>query len=107
MNGTGAIVMAAQRVGADTLLAQIVRLVGEAQRSRAPIQRLADVVAGWFVPAVIASAIATCAVWAFYGPEPRLAHREKRLREILPQGVSCRPAGFRHPQHGGERQRHA
>ena len=89
VNGTGAIVMAAQRVGADTLLAQIVRLVGEAQRSRAPIQRLADVVAGWFVPAVIASAIATCAVWAFYGPEPRLAHAIVNAVAVLIIACPC------------------
>ena len=57
VNGTGAFVMRAERVGSDTLLAQIVRMVSEAQRSRAPIQRLADVVAGWFVPAVIAIAV--------------------------------------------------
>ena len=74
VNGTGTIVMQATRVGADTLLAQIVRMVTEAQRSRAPIQRLADVVAGWFVPMVVAVAIATFFVWAAIGPEPRLAH---------------------------------
>jgi P-type Cu+ transporter len=74
VNGTGTVIMAAQRVGSDTLLARIVRLVGEAQRSRAPIQRLADTVAGWFVPAVIAVAVVTFAVWASVGPEPRLAH---------------------------------
>jgi Cu+-exporting ATPase len=74
VNGTGSIVMRAERVGNDTLLARIVRLVGEAQRSRAPIQRLADVVAGWFVPAVVAVAIATFAVWSVAGPEPRFAH---------------------------------
>ena len=74
VNGTGSLVMEAQRVGADTLLARIVRMVGEAQRSRAPIQRLADRVAGWFVPAVVAVALVTFAVWALYGPEPRMAH---------------------------------
>ena len=74
VNGTGTFVMEAQRVGSDTLLAQIVRLVGEAQRSRAPIQRLADTVSGWFVPLVILVAIVTFAVWAIWGPEPRLAH---------------------------------
>jgi Cu+-exporting ATPase len=66
--------MTAERVGADTLLAQIVRMVSEAQRSRAPIQRLADTVSGYFVPAVIVVAIATFAIWSQYGPEPRLAH---------------------------------
>jgi Cu+-exporting ATPase len=74
INGTGAFVMRAERVGADTLLAQIVRLVGEAQRSKAPIQRLADRVASWFVPLVIAIAAVTFAAWAIFGPEPRLAH---------------------------------
>ena len=66
--------MRAERVGAETLLAQIVRMVAEAQRSRAPIQRLADTVAGCFVPAVIAIAVATFAVWALVGPEPRMAY---------------------------------
>jgi P-type Cu+ transporter len=74
VNGTGTFVMEARRVGRDTLLAQIVRLVGEAQRSRAPIQRLADTVSGWFVPLVVAVAVVTFAVWGLWGPEPRLAH---------------------------------
>jgi Cu+-exporting ATPase len=74
VNGTGSVVMEATRVGADTLLARIVRMVGEAQRSRAPIQRLADTVSAWFVPAVIAVAATTFLVWAVWGPEPRLAH---------------------------------
>jgi len=74
VNGTGAFVMRAEKVGADTMLAQIVQLVGQAQRSRAPIQRLADKVAGWFVPAVIAIAALTFVVWALAGPQPRLAH---------------------------------
>jgi Cu+-exporting ATPase len=65
--------MQAERVGRDTLLAQIVRMVGEAQRSRAPIQRLADVVSSWFVPAVIAIAAVSFVVWMVVGPEPRLA----------------------------------
>jgi len=73
VNGTGTFVMTAERVGADTLLAQIVRMVSEAQRSRAPIQRLADTVSGYFVPAVIVVALATFAIWSQYGPEPRLA----------------------------------
>jgi P-type Cu+ transporter len=73
VNGTGGFVMRAERVGSETLLAQIVRLVGEAQRSRAPIQRLADVVSGWFVPAVVLIAAITAFVWGFFGPEPRLA----------------------------------
>ncbi|MBZ5651974.1 MAG: heavy metal translocating P-type ATPase [Acidobacteriia bacterium] len=74
VNGTGSLVMRAERVGGETLLAQIVRMVSQAQRSRAPIQRLADRVAGWFVPTVIAIAILTFAAWSLFGPEPRLAH---------------------------------
>ncbi len=74
VNGTGSVLMAAERVGQDTLLAQIVRMVGDAQRSRAPIQRLADTVSGWFVPIVIVVAIVTFFVWAAYGPEPAMAH---------------------------------
>ncbi|HEV7642607.1 MAG TPA: heavy metal translocating P-type ATPase [Pyrinomonadaceae bacterium] len=72
INGTGSFVMRAERVGSDTLLAQIVRMVGEAQRSRAPIQRLADVVSAYFVPAVIVAAIITFIAWIFLGPEPQL-----------------------------------
>ncbi len=74
INGTGSLVIRAEKVGAETLLARIVAMVAEAQRSRAPIQKLADVVAGYFVPAVIAIAIATFAVWASIGPEPRMAY---------------------------------
>ena len=74
VNQTGSFVMRAQKVGADTLLSQIVQMVATAQRSRAPIQRLADLVAGWFVPAVIAVALAAFAIWAVFGPEPRLAY---------------------------------
>jgi Cu+-exporting ATPase len=74
VNGTGSLVMRAERVGSETLLARIVRMVGEAQRSRAPIQRLADVVSGYFVLAVVAVAALTFVVWALVGPEPRLAH---------------------------------
>jgi Cu+-exporting ATPase len=74
VNGTGGFVMRADRVGAATLLAQIVRMVGEAQRSRAPIQRLADQVSGWFVPAVVAVAALTAVAWGLFGPEPRLAY---------------------------------
>ena len=73
LNATGGFVMRAEKVGRDTMLARIVQMVAEAQRSRAPIQRLADQVAGWFVPAVIAVAIAAFAAWAVFGPEPRLA----------------------------------
>jgi Cu+-exporting ATPase len=73
VNGTGSFVMRAERVGADTVLARIVRMVGEAQRSRAPIQKLADVVAGYFVPAVVAVAAVTFVAWGIWGPEPRMA----------------------------------
>ncbi len=74
VNGDGALVMRADKVGAETLLAHIVRLVGEAQRSRAPIQRLADRVSAWFVPAVLLAAAAAFACWAVFGPEPRMAY---------------------------------
>jgi Cu+-exporting ATPase len=74
VNGTGTLLVRAQRVGSETLLAQIVRMVAEAQRSRAPIQRLADVVAGWFVPAVIGVAALSAVAWGAFGPEPRMAH---------------------------------
>jgi Cu+-exporting ATPase len=73
LNQSGGFVMRADKVGRDTLLSQIVQMVADAQRSRAPIQRLADQVAGWFVPVVIAVAIAAFAVWAWFGPEPRMA----------------------------------
>jgi Cu+-exporting ATPase len=74
VNGTGSLIMRADRVGSDTLLAQIVNMVAQAQRSRAPIQKLADVVSGYFVPAVVGIAIVTAIVWATVGPEPRMAH---------------------------------
>ena len=74
VNGTGSLVMEAERVGADTLLARIVRRVAEAQRSRAPIQRLADRVAGWFVPAVVGVAAVTFAAWSLVGPEPAMVY---------------------------------
>src|SRR4030088_214809 len=74
LNGAGSFVMRADRIGRDTVLAQIVQMVATAQRSRAPIQRLADQVAGWFVPSVIAVALAAFAAWSIYGPEPRLAY---------------------------------
>jgi len=74
VNGTGGFTMRATRVGNDTLLSQIVQMVSEAQRSRAPIQRLADKISGYFVPAVILAAIITFCIWAFFGPAPAIAH---------------------------------
>jgi Cu+-exporting ATPase len=74
VNGTGSLLMRAEKVGADTLLAHIVHSVAEAQRSRAPIQKLADVVSGYFVPAVVGAAVLTFIAWMAFGPEPRLAH---------------------------------
>lgn len=74
VNGTGSFVIRAERVGSDTLLAQIVRMVSEAQRSRAPIQKLADVVSSYFVPAVLLVAVVTFIVWSIFGPEPRMAY---------------------------------
>ncbi len=74
INGTGTLVMKAERVGSDTLLAQIVKMVGEAQRTRAPIQRVADQVASWFVPAVLLASVITFIVWVIFGPAPHYAH---------------------------------
>jgi len=89
VNGTGGFVMRAERVGADTLLAQIVKMVSEAQRSRAPIQRLADRVAAYFVPAVIGSALITFAVWYFAGPQPRFAHALVNAVAVLIVACPC------------------
>jgi Cu+-exporting ATPase len=89
VNGTGALVIRAERVGSDTLLAQIVALVASAQRSRAPIQSTADAVAAWFVPAVVAVALATFAVWAVVGPEPRLAHALLNAVAVLIIACPC------------------
>jgi Cu+-exporting ATPase len=89
VNGTGTVVFEAQRVGSDTLLAQIVRLVGEAQRSRAPIQRLADRVSGWFVPLVVGVAAVTFLVWAVAGPEPRFAHALVNAVAVLIIACPC------------------
>ncbi|MBI4807857.1 MAG: heavy metal translocating P-type ATPase [Nitrosomonadales bacterium] len=89
VNGTGSLLMRAERVGADTLLAQIVHMVSEAQRSRAPIQRLADVVAGYFVPAVMAVALATLTIWGLWGPEPRLAHAVVNAVAVLIIACPC------------------
>src|SRR5204862_4546157 len=85
----GAIVMRAERVGADTLLAQIVRMVGEAQRSRAPIQRLADLVSSWFVPAVVLLAALTAVIWGVFGPEPRLAYALVNAVAVLIIACPC------------------
>jgi P-type Cu+ transporter len=74
INGTGSFLMKAEKIGADTLLARIVQMVSQAQRTRAPIQRLADVVSSYFVPAVLIASAITFAVWSFYGPQPRFAH---------------------------------
>jgi Cu+-exporting ATPase len=89
INGTGSFVMKTERVGADTLLAQIVKMVSEAQRSRAPIQRLADVVASYFVPAVLLSAIITFVVWAIYGPQPHYAHALVNAVAVLIIACPC------------------
>ncbi len=89
VNGTGSFVMRAERVGRDTLLSQIVRLVSEAQRTRAPIQRLADVVASYFVPAVVLAAVLTFAAWAIWGPEPRLAHAFVNAVAVLIIACPC------------------
>ena len=89
VNGTGGFVMRAERVGADTLLAQIVRMVGEAQRSRAPIQRLADQVSAWFVPAVVIIAVLTALAWGLYGPEPRLAYALVNAVAVLIIACPC------------------
>jgi Cu+-exporting ATPase len=89
LNGTGSLVMRAERVGSETLLAQIVRMVSQAQRSRAPIQRLADRVSAWFVPAVIAIAILTFVIWSFFGSEPRLAHALVNAVAVLIIACPC------------------
>jgi Cu+-exporting ATPase len=89
VNGAGSFVMRAERVGADTLLAQIVRMVSEAQRSRAPIQRLADVVSGYFVPAVILIALLTFVVWGLYGPAPRLGYALVNAVAVLIIACPC------------------
>ncbi len=89
VNGNGTLLMRAERVGSETLLAQIVRMVGEAQRSRAPIQRLADVVSGYFVPAVVIASAFTFMVWAARGPEPRLAHALLAAVAVLIVACPC------------------
>ena len=89
VNGTGSIVMRAERVGSDTLLAQIVRMVSEAQRSRAPIQRLADQVSAYFVPAVIVAALLTFVAWSLVGPEPRMAYALVNAVAVLIIACPC------------------
>jgi Cu+-exporting ATPase len=89
LNGTGSIVFKADRVGSETLLAQIVRMVGEAQRSRAPIQRLADRISGYFVPAVVAVAAVAFVLWLVVGPEPRLAHAVVAAVAVLIIACPC------------------
>jgi len=89
INKTGSIIMRAEKVGADTLLSQIVQMVSEAQRSRAPIQKLADVVAGYFVPAVVLVAIITFIVWGVAGPDPRLAHAIVNAVAVLIIACPC------------------
>ena len=89
MNGTGSILMGAQRVGRDTLLARIVQMVSDAQRSRAPIQRVADAAAGYFVPFVVAAAVLTAIVWTQWGPEPKLAYALVNAVAVLIIACPC------------------
>src|SRR5579864_5661488 len=89
VNGTGSLVMRADRVGSETLLAQIIRMVSEAQRSRAPIQKLADVVAGYFVPVVVGISVLTFVIWAVWGPNPRLAHAIVNAVAVLIIACPC------------------
>jgi Cu+-exporting ATPase len=89
VNGNGSLVMRAERVGSETMLAQIVQMVSQAQRTRAPIQRLADKVAGWFVPAVIAIAVVTFIAWVSFGPEPRFAHAIVNAVAVLIIACPC------------------
>lgn len=89
INGTGGMVMVAERVGRDTMLARIVQMVSEAQRSRAPIQRLADVAAAYFVPLVVAAAVITAVAWAIWGPEPKLAYALVNAVAVLIIACPC------------------
>ncbi|MDX2043044.1 MAG: heavy metal translocating P-type ATPase [Acidobacteriota bacterium] len=89
VNGTGSFIMRAERVGSETLLAQIVRMVGEAQRSRAPIQRLADSVSAWFVPTVVLVSVITFLVWSFVGPEPRFVYALVNAVAVLIIACPC------------------
>ena len=89
LNGNGSLVMRAERVGSETLLARIVALVAEAQRSRAPVQRTADVVAAWFVPAVVAVSLLAFAAWALFGPDPKLAYAVINAVAVLIIACPC------------------
>jgi Cu+-exporting ATPase len=89
VNGTGSLVITARKIGADTMLAQIVRMVSEAQRSRAPIQKLADIAASYFVPTVVGVAAITFVVWALIGPSPRLAHALVNAVAVLIIACPC------------------
>jgi Cu+-exporting ATPase len=89
VNGTGSLLIRAERVGSETMLAQIVRMVSEAQRSRAPVQKLADRVAGYFVPAVVLIAVITFVVWASYGPQPKMAHALLNAVAVLIIACPC------------------
>jgi Cu+-exporting ATPase len=89
INSTGSLLMRAERVGSDTMLAQIVQMVSEAQRSRAPIQKLADAVAGYFVPAVVIAAVVTLIAWFIWGPEPKLAHAIVNAVAVLIIACPC------------------
>jgi Cu+-exporting ATPase len=89
LNGSGTLVIRAERVGSETLLAQIVKMVAEAQRSRAPIQKLADMVAGYFVPIVVAISALTFAIWALWGPAPRMAHAIVNAVAVLIIACPC------------------
>lgn len=89
VNGTGSLLMKAEKVGSDTLLAQIIKMVADAQRSRAPIQRLADIVSGYFVPAVVFIAVTAFVAWYFWGPEPRLAYSVVNAVAVLIIACPC------------------
>lgn len=89
LNGIGALVIRAERVGLETMLSQIVAMVAKAQRSRAPIQRMADIVSGWFVPIVVAIAVVTAVVWGVWGPEPKLAYALLNAIAVLIIACPC------------------
>ena len=106
VNGTGGLVIRAERVGAETVLAQIVRMVSEARRTRAPIQRLADVVSGYFVPAVVLVAVITFVAWSLFGPEPRMVLCPGQCRRGPDHRLPlCPRAGHADVDHGRNRTR--